>query len=201
MKTQQRIESRELRRDLFESHIPKDLLAMEHQRIEHMVNNRHILKALDKTDVCVGCYISMGSEASTEILRDDLQKRGLSLAVPVIDADINHGEMGFVCIEKDTPMTLSEQRFAQPLRWSKSDLIYPDIIIVPLLAFDKDGHRLGYGKGHYDKYFAREIDCRDTPSLRIGWAYARQHISKLTTNATDIPMDIVVTEHKLWSWL
>ena len=63
------------------------------------------------------------------------------------------------------------------------------LVLAPGLAFDTFGNRMGYGKGYYDKYFARYPGCR-----KIGVCYEMQMISKVPCGLYDIPMDAVVTE-------
>lgn len=68
----------------------------------------------------------------------------------------------------------------------------PDVLIVPLLAFDRAGGRLGYGGGFYDRTLER---LRATaPRLAIGFAYAAQETRDLPTEPTDQPLDMIVTE-------
>lgn len=65
-----------------------------------------------------------------------------------------------------------------------------DYVLVPLVAFDRQGHRLGMGKGYYDKTFAFR-KTRSTPIL-IGCAYAFQEVENLPAQAHDIPMDLIL---------
>lgn len=68
----------------------------------------------------------------------------------------------------------------------------PEIVIVPLLAFDRQGGRLGYGGGFYDRTLAR---LRETGAvLTIGFAYAGQEVPVVPMEATDVRLDMVVTE-------
>ena len=69
--------------------------------------------------------------------------------------------------------------------------VEPDIIIVPLLGFDKRGTRLGYGGGYYDRTFDR---LTKRPRL-VGIAFAAQELDEIPREAHDIPLDIVITEH------
>lgn len=72
------------------------------------------------------------------------------------------------------------------------DWITPDILIVPLVAFDRRGGRLGYGGGFYDRTLEA---CRAVkPTLAIGFAYAAQEAEDLPLEATDQPLDFIVTE-------
>ncbi len=68
----------------------------------------------------------------------------------------------------------------------------PDILLVPLLAFDRRGYRLGYGGGYYD----RSLAClrADKDILAIGIAFSLQEADVLPTEETDQPLDIIVTE-------
>jgi 5-formyltetrahydrofolate cyclo-ligase len=68
----------------------------------------------------------------------------------------------------------------------------PEVLIVPLLAFDGRGHRLGYGGGHYDRTLAA-LRARG-PVLAVGFAYAAQRVEALPVEPTDAPLDLVVTE-------
>jgi 5-formyltetrahydrofolate cyclo-ligase len=68
----------------------------------------------------------------------------------------------------------------------------PDLVLVPLLAFDRDGHRLGYGAGYYDRYL-REARAKRTV-YAIGIAYAGQEVDELPRHDADEVLDAVVTE-------
>ncbi|WP_212525403.1 5-formyltetrahydrofolate cyclo-ligase [Actibacterium sp. MT2.3-13A] len=70
--------------------------------------------------------------------------------------------------------------------------VEPDVLIVPLLAFDRLGARLGYGGGFYDRTLAALRARR--PVLAIGFAYAGQEAGTLPTEPTDQPLDRIVTE-------
>ena len=73
--------------------------------------------------------------------------------------------------------------------------IEPDILIVPLLAFDRSGGRLGYGGGFYDRTLER---LRATaPRVAIGFAFAAQEAEALPLEATDQPLDLIVTEAEI----
>jgi|LSQX01.2.fsa_nt_gb 5-formyltetrahydrofolate cyclo-ligase len=70
-----------------------------------------------------------------------------------------------------------------------------DLVLLPLVAFDRSGHRLGTGGGYYDRYFAfrRERSPSSHPFL-LGVAYDFQRQSALPFNPTDVPLDAVITE-------
>lgn len=73
-----------------------------------------------------------------------------------------------------------------------ADYFEPEILIVPLVAFDRNGGRLGYGGGFYDRTLERLRAKRAT--LAIGFAFAAQEATNLPLEATDQPLDMIVTE-------
>jgi 5-formyltetrahydrofolate cyclo-ligase len=68
-------------------------------------------------------------------------------------------------------------------------IMVPDFVLVPLLAFDASGNRLGYGGGYYDRTLAAMPDA-----FRLGCAFAAQEFEKLPVEPTDLPLHAVVTE-------
>jgi len=72
------------------------------------------------------------------------------------------------------------------------DWIEPEVLIVPLLAFDRRGYRLGYGGGFYDRTLERLR--RAGPVTAIGFAFAAQEVAKVPIEPTDQPLDLIVTE-------
>jgi 5-formyltetrahydrofolate cyclo-ligase len=72
--------------------------------------------------------------------------------------------------------------------------VFPDILIVPLLAFDRAGHRIGYGAGYYDMTIARLRAIK--PAIAIGIAYAAQEIAEIPTTPRDARLDFVLTERE-----
>ena len=73
-----------------------------------------------------------------------------------------------------------------------TDEVIPDVLIVPLLAFDRMGGRLGYGGGFYDRTLAhlRQVG----PVMAVGFAYAAQEMAVLPRDVFDAPLDAIVTE-------
>ncbi|HEY0213406.1 MAG TPA: 5-formyltetrahydrofolate cyclo-ligase [Paenirhodobacter sp.] len=73
--------------------------------------------------------------------------------------------------------------------------ITPQVLIVPLVAFDRHGYRLGYGGGFYDRTLQQLR--RMGPVTAIGFAYAAQQVSQVPIEPTDQPLDLIVTENGL----
>tara|TARA_A100001015_G_scaffold297721_1_gene379547 strand:- start:1640 stop:2194 length:555 start_codon:yes stop_codon:yes gene_type:complete len=76
---------------------------------------------------------------------------------------------------------------------TKTIKIIPSIMLVPLLAFDKDKNRLGYGKGYYDKYLFKYIKTHKH-ILTVGVAFSFQKYNKLPVNKKDFKLNFIITE-------
>lgn len=107
----------------------------------------------------------------------------------------------FVCYQLNDVLTKNRYGILEPTSTlNKIDVKLLDIIILPLLAFDRAGHRLGTGGGYYDKTFAFIQTCppaQKKPYL-IGLGYAIQKAPTLSHEAWDICLDAVLTEQGFW---
>ena len=72
-------------------------------------------------------------------------------------------------------------------------MLDPAILLVPLAAFDRRGHRIGYGRGYYDRAIAALKQAGHRPQL-IGLAFACQEVSRVPAEAHDEPLDGIATE-------
>jgi 5-formyltetrahydrofolate cyclo-ligase len=133
----------------------------------------------------VSFYWPMGDEADPRALAARLAARGHALALPVV-------------VKKNSPLVFRRWRegdalvvhgFGMHEPASDAPVTRPDVLLVPLLAFDARGHRLGYGGGFYDRTLA-SFETK----LAIGVAYAGQEVDALPALPHDHPLDMVVTE-------
>ena len=67
------------------------------------------------------------------------------------------------------------------------------MVIVPGIVFDKNGHRIGYGYGYYDRFFHK----LDANVKKIGFAFDFQVVDKIPEEQHDVPMDVVITEKRV----
>ena len=95
--------------------------------------------------------------------------------------------MKFVVWNLFKPLKVNTFGFLDPK--AKSKVIIPDLIVVPLLAFDKSKNRLGYGKGYYDKFLKKNKNI-----TTIGVAFSFQKYNKITTSNHDVKLDYILTE-------
>ena len=116
------------------------------------------------------------------------KKRNLSISLPKL---MPNGMMKFVIWNFLDPLRVNKYGFLEPLDNSRS--IIPEVIIVPIVAFDRFHNRLGYGKGYYDKFLSRYTRGKK-PVLTIGLAFSFQKYKKIPTTKSDIKLDYILTE-------
>lgn len=109
------------------------------------------------------------------------------VGVPVITAEAQ--PLRFARWEPDMPMVAGPFGARIP---ETPEFFEPEILIVPLVAFDRAGGRLGYGGGFYDRTL--ETLRARRPTLAVGFAYAAQEAEALPLEPTDQPLDLIVTE-------
>lgn len=153
--------------------------------------NQHIYKqvcthhSLIKASL-IACYVSLPLEVDTLSIIQELLK-SKRIVVPKVNGDM----MDFYEIYSLNDLKEGHFHVLEP---TTNFLIQPqeiDCMLVPLVAFDENLYRVGYGKGYYDKYFAL---CSDYD--KIGLAFEFQKVTDIQTNEFDIPLDEVITENK-----
>ena len=88
-------------------------------------------------------------------------------------------------------MTINKYGIPEPI---SNKVKYPDILLVPVVAYDKNLNRIGYGGGFYDRYI-KKIK-KNKKIITIGLAYSFQKVKKIPINEYDIKLDFIVTEKR-----
>ena len=96
----------------------------------------------------------------------------------------------------NTKLTLSPYGIPEPVDGLEVPPQKIDVVFVPLLAFDGKGHRVGYGKGFYDRFLA---DCRKDV-LAVGLSFFEAEEAYITHNETDVPLDFCVTPKRVYAF-
>lgn len=142
-----------------------------------------------KKDQVISAYWPLGKEFETRFLLDELVKQGFTCALPCVNKDSRI--LIFKKWDHDTPMIKGAFDIEEP-QGGQGDIVVPDIVIAPLLAFDQKGYRLGYGGGYYDATVEHLRKIKEITYIGIG--YAEQAVLfKLPREAHDIPMDYMLT--------
>jgi 5-formyltetrahydrofolate cyclo-ligase len=136
----------------------------------------------------VSGFMPLKSEVNPLPLMRKLTEQGARLALPVITG-------------RGQPLVMREWTWGEPLVagiWGirepqpQARAVDPDIVLAPLLAFDRTGHRLGYGGGYYDLTIA-QLRGRKTLAA-VGLAFAAQEVSSVPVTPRDARLDLVLTE-------
>jgi 5-formyltetrahydrofolate cyclo-ligase len=136
-------------------------------------------------------FMPLKSEINPLPLLQKLAEAGARLALPAIAG-------------RGKPLIMRAWEFGAPLdrgQWGIREPepdaaeVEPDILLVPLLAFDRAGHRLGYGAGYYDMTIHRLRALK--PVTAVGIAFAVQEVPKIPTTSRDERLDLVLTEREV----
>ena len=96
--------------------------------------------------------------------------------------------MNFFQWSTNDPLVINKFGIPEPI---SKKVKFPDVLLVPLVAFDKNFNRIGYGGGFYDRYI--EKIRKQKKVLTIGFAYSFQKVKKIQTNNYDIKLDFIIT--------
>jgi len=141
----------------------------------------------------VAGFIAIRSEIDPMPLMTALRDRGNSFALPVVLPD--RETMIFRAWDGISDLVKSTFGLSVPHRSAPE--VKPDVLLIPLAAFDRRGFRIGYGKGHYDRALAR-IEA-DGPVVKIGVAFSAQEIAEVPAEPHDRRLDYMLTEAEFFA--
>jgi 5-formyltetrahydrofolate cyclo-ligase len=145
------------------------------------------LEALPPFGVVAG-YHALGAELSPWPVLRKLEAAGARVVLPA--APEPHAPLLFRAFDPDQPLEPDAARIPSPT--AAAEALRPDLVIAPLIAFDRHGYRLGQGGGYYDRTLAA---LRAAGRLfGIGLAYAGQEVGRIPRDAHDEPLDAILTE-------
>ena len=171
----------------------RKMLALEHPEADWMVADvaREPLARLfpDPTGKVAALYHGLGSEVSPRILADQLREAGWILALPAVE-DAEAARMVFRAWDPKQPLVHDAIGLRSPP--PTQPVLEPDLVVTPLLAFQRDGVRLGQGGGFYDR--ALQALRARKPVFVLGLAYSGQQAENLPQEPHDQRLDAIVTE-------
>lgn len=139
------------------------------------------------------CYASYNNEVDTINIINSALNDGKKVALPCSYTKEGVPHMDFYEIHSVSDLVSGYKGIMEPDRRKvsvkKADF-YPNVVIVPLVAFDSQLYRLGYGQGFYDHYFNSHDYC-----IKIGLAYGLQQVECIPSDPNDVRMDFIVTEN------
>ena len=141
----------------------------------------------------VSGYSPIRSEIDPVPLMRALAAKGARLALPAVLA--RGKSLAFRTWSPNDRLTLGPLGILEPSPAAAE--VIPNIMLVPLAAFDRQGHRIGYGAGHYDHTLAH---LRKVRPIAIGLAFAAQEIETIPVMQHDVALDFVLTEKKAFDF-
>ena len=136
-----------------------------------------------------GGYYPSNYEIDDLDILDLLEKKNYKITLPIIR---KNNQMNFYSWSRKDPLKINKFGIPEPL---SSKIFYPDILLVPLVAYDSSLNRLGYGGGYYDRYIEKIEKIKKV--TKIGLAFSFQKISSIPINQYDKKLDFIVTEKEI----
>ena len=155
---------------------------IDFQEILNILKERKIKKKI------VGGYYPYNYEIDTTHILEKFEKRKYRISLPKIR---KNSQMDFFQWSLNDPLIINKYGIPEPI---SKKIQYPNILLVPLVAYDKDLNRLGYGGGFYDRYIKKIKKKKDV--ITIGLSYSFQKIKQIKINKHDIKLDFVLTNKK-----
>ena len=153
------------------------------------LNFKYILKILREEKIkgkIIGGYYPYNYELDVVKILDNFEKKNYLISLPKVKKNF---KMNFFSWSLKEPLKINKYGIPEP---SSIKVVYPNIFLVPLVAYDEKLYRIGYGGGYYDRYL-KKIKKRKKV-ITIGLAYSFQKVKKIPINKHDIKLDFVITE-------
>ncbi len=152
------------------------------------INFQDISRILQKSKSVgkiVGGYYPYNFEVDTTKILKEFEKKKYLISLPKIKKNF---QMDFFQWSSNEPLSINKYGIPEPI---SGKVIYPDILLVPIVAFDKNFNRIGYGGGFYDRYIKRVKKNKNI--ITIGLAYSFQKVKKIQINDNDMKLNFIVT--------
>tara|TARA_A100001035_G_scaffold119608_1_gene93884 strand:+ start:773 stop:1309 length:537 start_codon:yes stop_codon:yes gene_type:complete len=134
----------------------------------------------------IGGYYPYNYEINVIPIMEKFERLKYIISLPKIGQNSN---MNFFIWSTNDPLNTNKYGIPEPIN---NKIIFPDVLLVPLVAYDKNFNRVGYGGGFYDRYLKRIKKIKNV--LTIGLAFSYQKVKKIPIEKNDIKLDFIVTE-------
>ena len=137
----------------------------------------------------IGGYYPVNYEIDDLDILRQFEKKKIKISLPAIK---NNFKMNFIKCSLNEPFVLNQYGIPEP---SMGKVVYPDIILVPLVAFDKNLNRLGYGAGYYDRLI--QSLKKKKKIITIGLAFDFQELFSIPVSKYDQKLDYIITNKNI----
>ena len=153
------------------------------------INFKKFLKFLEKKNIrskIIGGYYPFNYELDSLNILEGLEKKNYVISLPKVG---KNNMMNFFQWSPQDPLKINKYGIPETISKKK---VNPGVLLVPLVAFDKQLNRLGYGGGYYDRYISKFQDSHKIIKIGIGFSF--QKVKSLPINEYDKKLDFVITE-------
>ena len=158
----------------------KNNLKIDFNKVFSLIKKNYLIKK------SIGGYFPVNYEVDDLEILKEFAKKNYQISLPVIKKNFN---MDFYEWSFDDPLKINQYGIPEP---NSKKLIYPDLILVPLVAFDNNLNRLGYGGGYYDRVIKKLSKKKEI--LKIGLAFSIQKINNVPVTRYDKKLDYIITD-------
>jgi len=137
----------------------------------------------------LGGYYPSNYEIDDLKILEILEKKNYNILLPIIK---KNNRMDFCKWSNDDPLKINRYGIPEPV---SSKIYYPDIMFVPLVGYDENFNRLGYGGGFYDRYIEKIEKIKKV--IKIGLAFSYQKLESVPINKYDKKLDFIITEKEI----
>lgn len=138
--------------------------------------------------------IEENNETDTLLITDYLHFKNLDLKICYPKTNLQQCTMQAIMCNADSIFEANAYNIPEPLDSDAAEPSLIDMVIIPMLAFDEQGNRVGYGKGFYDRFLTQ---CR-SDCLKVGLSYFDAIDSVEDANEFDVPLDLCITPQRIY---
>lgn len=185
-----------LTKDTIRSSLLKQRKSLDKQLIAEnstLVCRRLLDLAEFRQSQIIGLYWPVFGEIDTHLIMTQCWNLKKQCCLPKLKADY---QMDFCLYTKNTAIKINQMQIPEPLNSPIITSAELDLVLVPTVAFDAVGHRLGFGAGYYDRYFNFHKKQPGKKPLLVGLAHNFQEVTDIIPDHWDVNLDIIVTEKK-----
>lgn len=169
---------------------------------QHLINH-----PLFQNSQHIASFLSVEGEVNTAKIHEAAWAEGKSLYLPCLQPStedplgvpVAHAGLHFKRYTPETTLSPNKFRILEPQETPQIEAQALELVLTPLVAFDDHGHRVGMGKGYYDKTFHFLLHAHHPSVKLVGLAYYFQHTTEIIPQQWDVPLHAVVTEAG-WFW-
>ncbi len=173
------------------SAIRKKILSTRKKRYSKSlrINSNKLFKFLIRKKInskIIGGYYPFNYELDILNILETFENRGYKISLPKVK---KQNMMNFFEWSLEDPLKINKFGIPETINEKK---VYPEVLLIPLVAFDNQLNRLGYGGGYYDRYISKYES--NNKLIKIGIGFSFQRVKSLPTNKYDKKLDYIITE-------